>query len=120
MEYKIISEKRKITVRFFEKRGKKGKINKSVICHLKDVLSLWYGKLEVSEHSNNNCLEYIDLILTVPKRKIKNEREILNSAKTFLKDFFLAHAINVCSCDKCEQKSRPTFCSRNSHNIAVA
>ncbi len=119
MEYKIISEKRKITVRFFEKRGKKGKINKSVICHLKDVLSLWYGKLEVFEYSNDNYLEYIDLTLTVPKRKLEKEHEILSAAKTFLEDFFLAHAISVCSCDKCEQKSRPTFCSRNSHNTVM-
>ncbi len=113
MNHKIIPEKKKLTVRF--KKSKKGKINKSIICHLAHYLSLYYGKLEMGE-----CSEYIEITLTVPKRKIENEREILNSAKTFLKDFFRLHAGNVCNCNKCQQKRRPVFCSRNRQNKAVA
>ncbi len=120
MNHKIIPEKKKLTVRFIEKRGKKGKINKSVICHIGHYLSLYYGKLEVCECSNGEHAKHIDLILTVVSKKSEKEREILKDAEIFLKDFFRSHAGNVCNCNKCYQKRRPAFCQHNSHNKSVA
>lgn len=119
MEHKIIPEKSKLTVRFIKKGRKKGKINKSVICHLKGILSLYYGKVKISECSDAGCLECIDLTLTVPIKKVDREHEILSSARTFLDDFFFSHSVNVHSCNKCQQKCRPSFCSHSLHNKAV-
>ncbi len=113
MEYRIILEKEKLIVRF---RKKRGEINKSVICHTRDALSLFYGRPEVIEYTKNKHVEHIDIILTVPNKQNIEGREILGNAQHFLDNFFFSYSMSLYDCGECITKKRPSFCTYKNYS----
>ncbi len=103
MNCKTIPKKGELIIRF-TKGG--GKINKSVVCRINDIVSRHYIKPEVFERP-----ESIDLVVT-SKDNVK-----LSSIRCFVKKILFPHAQNSCNCNKCNTKKRPSFCT---HKSAIA
>ncbi len=97
MNCDVILERNRRIIRF-TKDG--GKINKSAICYIIDVISSHYIKPETFIHQKG-----VDLIV-VSKNSTK-----LDFIASFVTGILLPRAQNSCSCDKCSTKRRPSFCT---------